>query len=82
MSNFRLKICRQINDVDGTERAFFGTDTAADAETFGNIGDLGLWGNLNTELAGSDHRARLLALLTAFLNIVSRLRQRSKVQSI
>lgn len=82
MSNFRLEICGQINDVDGAERAFFGTDTAADAETFGNKGDLGLWGNLDAELAGSNHRARLFALLTAFLNIVSKLRQRSKVQSV
>jgi hypothetical protein len=71
MSDFCLEIGRQIDDVDGAERAFLGTDTATDAETFGNKGDLGLWRNFNAELAGSNHRARLFALLTAFLKIIS-----------
>jgi hypothetical protein len=57
VTDFSLEIGRQINDVDGTERAFLGTDTTADAETFGYIGDLGLRGNLNAELAGSNNRA-------------------------
>jgi hypothetical protein len=74
-----LEIGRQIDDVDGAERAFFGTDTTADAKTFGYKGNLRLWGNLNAELAGANDRARLLALLTAFLKLVSDMRATHKV---
>ena len=53
---FFLHICREIDDVYGAERAFLGTNTTADAETFGYVGDLGLGGDLNAELAGSNDR--------------------------
>ena len=79
MSDFCLEIRRQIDDVNSAERAFLGTDAAADTETFGNKGDFRLWGNLNAELAGSNHRAGFLALLAAFLKVISEFRQRSKV---
>lgn len=57
----------QVDDVNGTERTLLGTDTTTDAKTFRDEGDLGLGGDLDTELAGTDHRARLLTFLATFL---------------
>lgn len=57
VSDLSLEIGRQIDNVNGAERTFLGADTTADAEAFGYKGDLGLWGNLNTELASSNDRA-------------------------
>jgi hypothetical protein len=41
-SKTSMQIIRDTHDVDGTERAFFGTDATANAETFGYVGNLGL----------------------------------------
>jgi hypothetical protein len=80
VSDFCLKIGRQVDNMDGAERAFLGTDPTADAEAFRYVGDLGLWGDLNAELAGPNDRARLFALLTAFLKIISKLESRAKAE--
>lgn len=37
--------------MDGTERAFFGTDATANAETFGYVGNLGLGRDLYAQPA-------------------------------
>lgn len=68
MCNLSLQIGRQVDDVDGAKRTFLRTDTTADAKAFGYEGDLGVWGDLDTELACANDRARLLALLTTFLH--------------
>jgi hypothetical protein len=41
-SKTSMKIIGYTHDVDGAERAFLGTDTTANAETFGYVGNLGL----------------------------------------
>lgn len=70
-----FKICWQIDDVDGGERAFLDADTAPYAKAFGNEGNLRVWGDLDAKLAGSHHRARLFALLPTFLSPVSQVLQ-------
>lgn len=67
--NLGFKVCWQIDDVDSSEGAFLDADTAPYAETFGNKGNLRVCGDLDAKLAGSHHRARLLALLPTFLNV-------------
>lgn len=52
-----LEVGRQVDDVDGIERALLGADTAPNAQTLRNEGDLAVWGDLDTELAGPDDRA-------------------------
>jgi hypothetical protein len=42
VSDLSLKIGGQVDDVNGTEWAFLGADTASDAQSLGNVGDLGL----------------------------------------
>ena len=42
---------RDTHDVDGTERAFFGTDATANAETFGYVGNLGFGRDLYAQPA-------------------------------
>lgn len=62
-----IQVGRQVDNVDGAKRAFLGTDTTTNAQTFRDEGDLGFGAHFDTELSGTDHRARLLALLTTFL---------------
>lgn len=67
VGDLRLEVGGQVDNVDGIERTFLGADTATDTETLGDECDLGLVGDFNTELAGTDDRAGFLALLTTFL---------------
>jgi hypothetical protein len=67
MGHLGFKVGGQVDDVDGTERAFLRTDTTSNAQTLRDEGDLGFGGDLNAQLAGTDHRARLLAFLATFL---------------
>jgi hypothetical protein len=67
MRNVGLEICWKIDDVDGTKRAFFGTDATTNTQTFGNEGDLRLGSDFDTEPSASNDGAGLLALLSAFL---------------
>jgi hypothetical protein len=54
-SKTSTQIMRDTHDVDGAERAFFGTDAAANAETFGYVGNLGFSRYLYTEAAAANN---------------------------
>ena len=62
-----LKVCRQVDDMNGTEGTFLRANTATDTEALRNEGNFGLGCHFDTKLACADHRARLFALLTTFL---------------
>ena len=70
--HLRLKVGRQVDDVDGIERALLRADTAANAQALGDEGDLAIGCNFDAQLARSYHRAGLLALLAAFLRFALR----------
>ena len=70
MRDLRFQIGGQVDDVDGGEGTFLHTDTASYAESFRNESDLRVRGNFDAELARSNDRTRLLALLTTFLREV------------
>lgn len=57
MGDLRLKVGRQIDDVDCIERALLRTDTTSYAQSFGDESNLGFRSDLDTELAGAYHRA-------------------------
>jgi len=67
VGDLRLEVGGQVDNVDGIERTFLGTDTATNTETLGDEGNLGGVVDLNTELSSTDDGARFLALLTTFL---------------
>lgn len=69
MGDLTLEIGGQVDDVDGAEGTFLGADTAADAQTLGDEGYLGLRADFDAQLAGPDDGARLLALLSTFLGL-------------
>lgn len=71
VGDLSLKIGWQIDDMDCSKGAFFRADTTTDAQPLRDIGDLGLGSNFDTEFAGSNHRAGLLAFLSTFLGPVS-----------
>jgi hypothetical protein len=62
-----LEVGGQVDDVNGSERAFLGADTTTNAQALGNKGDLRTGIDFNAKLACADHGTRLLALLTTFL---------------
>lgn len=66
--NLGFKIRGQIDDIDRTERALLWANTASNTKVLGDERDFRLWGNFDTEFAASNHRARLLTFLSAFLN--------------
>lgn len=68
MGDLGIQVGGQVDDVDGAERTFLGTDTTSDAKTFRNEGDLGLGSDFDTELPGTDDGTRLFTLLAAFLH--------------
>jgi hypothetical protein len=65
----RLEIGGQVDDVDGIEGTFLGTDAAADAETFRDEGDFAVGVDFDAEFAGADDGAGFLAFLSAFLGL-------------
>lgn len=69
VSDLALEVGGQVDDVDSVERAFLWANTASDTEALRDEGDLGLGSDFDTELAGTDDRAGLLALLPAFLRL-------------
>ena len=79
MCDLGLEVGGQVDDVDGAEGALLRTDTAADAETFGYVCDLGLGGDFDAELSSPDDRAGLFALLPAFLEAVGQHRVSRRV---
>ncbi len=58
-----LEVGGQVDDVDGVEGTFLGADAAADAEAFGDEGDLAAGVDFDAELACADDRAAFLAFL-------------------
>lgn len=67
MCDLGLEVGRKVDDVDGTEWTFLGTDTATNTQTLGNEGDFGFGGHFNTQLACAHHGTGLFAFLTTFL---------------
>lgn len=67
MGDMGFEIGRQIDDIDGIERTFFGTDTTSNAEGFGNESDLRFWGYFDAQTTTSHDRTGLLAFLSTFL---------------
>lgn len=65
--NLSLEVCGQVDNVNGTKRAFLWTDTTTNTQTLRNVGNLGLGRNFYAKFASSDDRAGFLAFLTAFL---------------
>ena len=51
MRDLCFEVRWQIDDVDGSERAFLGAYSTTYAQPFGNEGDLGLWRHLDTKFA-------------------------------
>lgn len=72
MGDLGLEVCGKVDDVNRTEWTFFRTDTTANAQTLGNVGNLGFGSDFDAEFAGSNDGARLFTFLTTFLGIVSR----------
>ena len=55
-----MQIIWDTHDVDGTERAFFGTDATANAETFGYVGNLGLGRDLYAQPATANNLEKVM----------------------
>lgn len=67
MSDLGFKVRWKVDDTDGAEWTFLRTDTASDAKSLRDEGDLGFWCDLDTEFPGTYHRTGLLAFLPTFL---------------
>jgi hypothetical protein len=67
MRNMGLEVGRQIDDVDGSKRAFFRTNAATNAQTLGDEGNLRFGSDFDAETTASNNGARLFAFLSAFL---------------
>lgn len=67
VGDLAFEVGRQVYDVDGVERAFLRADTTSNAEAFTDESDFAVGCDFDTELAGLDNRAGLLAFLPAFL---------------
>ncbi len=48
MCDLGLKVGRQVDDGNSPERTFLGTDTTTNAQSLGDVGDLGLGGDFDT----------------------------------
>ena len=57
MCDLRLEIGGQVDDINGPKRALLYTDTTSYTKTLGDESNLGLWSNLDAELAGAYDRA-------------------------
>lgn len=78
MGDLGFEICGKIDDSDGAEGAFLGTDSASDTQRLGDEGKLGVGRHFDTELAAPHNRTRLFAFLATFLDGIgfsNRLRQ-------
>ena len=63
VGHLRFEVGGQVDDVDGVERAFLGTDAAADAQAFADEGDFAVRGHFDAEFAGANYGAGFLAFL-------------------
>lgn len=73
MGDLGLEVRGQVDDVDGIKGAFLGADTASNAQSLGDEGNLGRRVYFDAQLAGAHHGAGLFAFLSTFLGGVSRL---------
>jgi len=69
MGDLGLQVCRKVDDVDGTKRAFLGANSTADTEPLGDVGDFRLGSDFDAQLAGANDRTRFLAFLPTFLSL-------------
>lgn len=67
VGNLGFEVCWQIDDGNSAERALLWADTTSNTETLRNEGDFRFRCDFDTEFAASNHWARLLTLLSAFL---------------
>jgi hypothetical protein len=67
MGDMGLEVGRQIDDVDCSKGAFFRANTAANAQTLGDEGNLRFGSDFDAETTTSNNGARLFAFLSAFL---------------
>ena len=67
MGDLGLEVGGQVDDGDGIERAFLGTDTTPNAQGLRDVGDARLRRDLDAQLATLDNGAGLLAFLATFL---------------
>jgi hypothetical protein len=67
MRDMGLEVGRQIDDVDGSKGAFFRANTATNAQTLGDEGNLRFGSDFDAETTTSNNGARLFAFLSAFL---------------
>lgn len=68
VGDLALEVGGQVDDGDGVEGALLGADTATNTQAFGDESDLGGVVDFDAEFTGTDDGARLLALLTTFLD--------------
>jgi hypothetical protein len=69
VSDLGLQVGGQVDDVDGTERAFLWADTTTDAKTLRDEGDLGFGRDLDAEFSRAYNGAASFALLSTFLGL-------------
>ena len=67
MRHLCLEIGGQVDNVDGTEGAFFRADTATNTQLLRDKRDFRVWCDLDAELSGTDDGTGLLAFLATFL---------------
>lgn len=68
MCDLGFEVRWQVDDVDCSEWAFLGADTASYAQGLGDESDFRVGGDFDTKTATADDRAGLLALLSTFLH--------------
>ena len=66
VGDLALEVGGQVDDGNGVEGAFFGTDTTTDAERLGDERKTRFGRYFDAQLAATDDGTRLLALLTTF----------------
>lgn len=69
VGDLALEVGGQVDDLDGVEGALLRADTATDTQALTDEGDLAVRVDFDTELAGLDDGAGLLALLATFLRL-------------
>lgn len=69
MCDLGLEVRGQVDDIDGIKWALLRTDTTSYAKALGDEGDFGVGCDFDAQFARADHRARLLAFLSAFLRL-------------
>lgn len=66
-----VQIFRQVDNENCIKRAFLDTNTAADAQLFGDVGKLRCRGHLNTQFTSFDDGTAFLAFLATLFGLAS-----------